>query len=135
MQKAAGAVVGKKKNSLDARGSCLSTLVLATWWATAATAAVAPPAAPAPATAAAVAAAGLIVHTPFERDGAGAAFKAFLSRGHLRALLFQDGFARQPDAVALDGEHLDQHLVAFLQFVANVLDAVLRNFADVQQAV
>src|SRR6516225_5499788 len=29
---------------------------------------------------------------------------------HLRALLFEDRFARQPDAVAFDRQHLHQHL-------------------------
>ena len=53
---------------------------------------------------------------------------------HLRALLFQNRFARQPDAVAFDGQHLHQHLIAFFQFVANILDAMLGDFADVQQA-
>ncbi len=54
---------------------------------------------------------------------------------HFRALLFKDGFARQANAVAFDGQDLHQHLVAFFQFVANVLDAMFRDFADVQQAV
>ena len=54
---------------------------------------------------------------------------------HLRALLFQNRFARKPDAVAFDRQYLHQHLVAFLQFIANILNAVLGDFADVQQAV
>ena len=54
---------------------------------------------------------------------------------HLGALLLENGFARQADAVAFDGQHLHQYLVAFFQFVANVLNAVFRDFADVQQAV
>jgi hypothetical protein len=54
---------------------------------------------------------------------------------HLRALLFQDRFARETDAVAFDGKHFYKDLIAFFQFVADVLDAVLGNFADVQQAI
>ena len=41
----------------------------------------------------------------------------------------------KPDLVAFDGQHLHQDLVALLQFVADVADAVLGDFADVQQAV
>src|SRR5271155_3428674 len=44
-------------------------------------------------------------------------------------------FAREPHFVAFDRQHFDQHLVAQLQFIANVADAMLGNFADVQQAV
>jgi hypothetical protein len=54
---------------------------------------------------------------------------------HLRALFFQDRFARQPDAVAFHGQHFHQHLVAFFQFVAHIGDAMLGHFADVKQAV
>src|ERR1700736_2252538 len=43
--------------------------------------------------------------------------------------------AREPDLVALDREHLDQHLVAQLQLIAHVANAMLGNFADVQQTV
>src|SRR5579871_112208 len=53
---------------------------------------------------------------------------------HLRALLFQNRLARQPDAVAFYRQHLDQHLVAFFQFIAHIGNAMLRHFADVQQA-
>ena len=63
------------------------------------------------------------------------AFRRKFAAAHLGALLLENGFARQPDAVAFDGQHLHQHLVAFLQFVADILDAVLGDFADVQQAV
>src|SRR5882757_5915371 len=51
------------------------------------------------------------------------------------ALLTQDRFARQADLIALDGEYFDEHLVAQFQFVPDVADALLGNFADVQQAV
>ena len=50
-------------------------------------------------------------------------------------LLAQDGFAAQADFVAFDVDHLHQHLIAFLQLVVDVLDAVLGDLADVQQAV
>ena len=63
------------------------------------------------------------------------AFRRRLGSAHLGALLFQDGLARQLDAVAFDSQHLHQDLVAFFQFVANVVNAVLGDFADVQQAV
>ena len=53
-------------------------------------------------------------------------------RRHLRPLLFQDGLAGQSDAVALHGENLHQYLVTFLQFVANIRDAMLGHFADMQ---
>jgi hypothetical protein len=54
---------------------------------------------------------------------------------HFSALLFQNRFARQPDAVAFNRQHLHQHLIAFLQLVADVANAMLRYFADVQQPV
>src|SRR5713101_4104328 len=44
-------------------------------------------------------------------------------------------FAGETDLVALDGENLDEDLVAELQFVANVTDAMLGDFTDVQEAV
>src|SRR4029077_18718424 len=40
-----------------------------------------------------------------------------------------------PDAVALNRQHLDQYLVAFFEFVADIFDAVLSDFADMQQTV
>ena len=52
---------------------------------------------------------------------------------HLRALLLQDRLARKPDTVAFDGQHLHQHLVAFLQLIAHIGNAMLRHFTDVQQ--
>src|SRR5262249_39454019 len=54
---------------------------------------------------------------------------------HLGALLLENGLAREPNAIAFHGKDLYQHLVAFFQFVANVLNAVLGNFADMKQAV
>src|SRR5690348_14952012 len=55
-------------------------------------------------------------------------------RRHLRALLFQNRLAREPDAVALHCQDFHQHLVAFLQLVSDVGNPMLRHFADVQQA-
>src|SRR5208337_4918949 len=57
----------------------------------------------------------------------------FAAGRHFGPLLFEDRLAGQLDAVAFDRQHFHQHLVAFLQFVANILDPVLRHFADVQQ--
>src|ERR1019366_634918 len=54
---------------------------------------------------------------------------------HLGALLFQNRLPRQFDPVAFDRQNLHQHLVAFFQFIANILDSVLGDFADVQQSV
>src|SRR3984893_891237 len=62
-------------------------------------------------------------------------FRWKLAAAHFRALLFEDSLARQTNAIALDGQHFYQHLVAFFQFIANVLNAVLRDFADMQQTV
>jgi hypothetical protein len=39
------------------------------------------------------------------------------------------------NAVAFDGQDLYQNLIAFFQLFADVLDAVLRDFADMQQSV
>src|SRR6266481_6770795 len=46
-----------------------------------------------------------------------------------------ESFAREADLVALDGENLDEDLVAEFQLIANVADAMLGDFADVQEAV
>src|SRR5579871_184879 len=54
-------------------------------------------------------------------------------RGHLRALLLQNRLAREPDAVAFHRQHFHQHLVAFLQFVADIGNPMFRHFADMQQ--
>src|SRR5258708_35999288 len=45
------------------------------------------------------------------------------------------GFAREADLVALDGENFHEDLVAELEFVANVADAMFGDFADVEKAV
>jgi hypothetical protein len=54
---------------------------------------------------------------------------------HFCALLFKDCFAREPDAVALNRQHFHQNLIAFFQLVANIGNAMLGDFADVQQSV
>src|SRR5262249_21707569 len=54
---------------------------------------------------------------------------------HLGALLAQHCFARQLDTITLEGEYLYEHLIAFLQFVANVFHAMLGDLADVQQTI
>src|SRR6266849_5989979 len=46
-----------------------------------------------------------------------------------------EGFARQADLVALDGENFHEDLVAELQLIANVANAMLGDFADMQEAV
>src|SRR4029077_11970356 len=53
----------------------------------------------------------------------------------LFALLAQHGFARQANFVALDGEYLDEDLIAQLQRIAYVAQTLLGDFADMQQAV
>src|ERR1035441_3722689 len=61
----------------------------------------------------------------------------FLYRSALQllALFFEHRAAAEFDFVAFERQALDQNLVAFLQLVADVLDAVLGDLADVQQAV
>ncbi len=49
----------------------------------------------------------------------------------LVALLLQDGFAAELDFVALKRQDLDQDLVAFVELIADLLDAALRDFGDV----
>src|SRR5258708_2601527 len=67
-------------------------------------------------------------------SGSAFAFTA-LRRGHLSALLSQDCFARELDAIAFHAEDLYQYLIAFLQLVGYFSHAVLGDLADVQQAV
>src|SRR6185437_10259796 len=52
---------------------------------------------------------------------------------HLCALLLQDRFARESNASALDRQHFHQHLIAFFQLVTNIFNAMLGDFADVEQ--
>src|SRR5262249_25821502 len=92
------------------------------------------------------------VATTFDRDGffrlrplrprcftafrSGSAFAIAAARGrHLGALLFENGFAGQLDAIAFDAQDLHQHLVAFLQFVTDFAHAMFGDLADVQQAI
>ena len=58
-----------------------------------------------------------------------------LAATHLCPLFFQDCLTGKTDAVAFNREHFHQHLIAFFQLVANIFDAMLGNFADMQQAV
>src|SRR5713226_10702358 len=79
--------------------------------------------------------------------GAGVASGAALGRARIVGyaasggflLLFagfaDESFAREANLVALDGENLDEDLVAEFQLIANVADAMLGDFADVQEAV
>jgi hypothetical protein len=46
---------------------------------------------------------------------------------HLCALFAQDGFTGQLHAVAFNGQHFNQHLVAFMQFVFHILHAMFRD--------
>jgi len=54
---------------------------------------------------------------------------------HLCTLLFEDGLTRKPNAITLNRKHFHQNLIALFEFIAHILDAVLRDFTDVQQAV
>jgi hypothetical protein len=61
---------------------------------------------------------------------------ATLRRGqfaaHLRTLLLQNRLAREPDAIAFHRQDLDQNLIAFVEFVAHVANAMLGDFADME---
>src|SRR6185436_5660245 len=59
----------------------------------------------------------------------------FSSRLQLLALLLEHRFTAELDLVAFERQDLDQNLIAFLQLVADVVDAGLRDLADVQQTV
>jgi hypothetical protein len=54
---------------------------------------------------------------------------------HLGALLFEDGFARELDAIAFYGQNFYENLIAFVKLVADVFNAMLGDFADVEQSV
>src|SRR5438034_1026887 len=75
------------------------------------------------------------VAAAFDSDGCSCSFGCRFASAHFCPLLFEDGFARQPNAVAFDGQYFHQYLIALFQFIADVLDTVLSDFADVQQAV
>jgi hypothetical protein len=76
------------------------------------------------------------VTAAFDGHGSdGRRFGRSLAPTHLGPLLFQNCLAREANAVAFDRQHFHENLIAFFQFVANVFDAVLRDFADVQQTV
>src|SRR5690348_12627318 len=50
-----------------------------------------------------------------------------LAATHLRALFFQNRFARKPDAIALHRQHFHQHLIAFFQLVAHIGNPMFRH--------
>src|SRR5207244_4507394 len=75
------------------------------------------------------------VAAALDGDGCSCSFGCRFTSAHFCPLLFEDGFARQPNAVAFDGQYFHQYLIALFQFIADVLDTVLGHFADVQQAV
>jgi hypothetical protein len=55
-------------------------------------------------------------------------------RASVFPLSLEDGLAAQLDCAVFERLHLHQDLVAFLQLVADVADAVFRDFADLQQS-
>src|SRR5712671_2284606 len=74
----------------------------------------------------------------FRADAAAAGARAAGAAGGLFFLLLfagflDEGLARKAYLIALDRKHLDEDLVAELQLVANVADAMLGDFADVEQ--
>jgi hypothetical protein len=76
--------------------------------------------------------------TPLSGFFSTAAFNSTLRHrrsAHLRALLFQNRFARKLNAVAINSQHFHEYLIALFQLVANIFNPMLRNFADMQQAV
>src|SRR5712664_2927294 len=76
-----------------------------------------------------------IAAVAFSAVGTGVASAAGGSFLLLFASFADEGLARKADLVALDGKNLDEDLVAELQLIANVADAMLGDFADVQEAV
>src|SRR5437868_15247896 len=58
-----------------------------------------------------------------------------LLRLQLLTLLAQHSLAAELDLIAFQRQDLDQYLVAFLQLITHLLDAVLRDLADVQQTI
>src|SRR5580704_5556366 len=58
-----------------------------------------------------------------------------LAAAHLCTLLLENGLTRKPNAITLNRKHFHQHLIALFEFVAHILDAMLRHFADVQQPI
>jgi hypothetical protein len=70
-------------------------------------------------------------------DGHGSRWRGsrFRTAAHLGALFLQDGLAGQPDPVTFHRKHLYEYLVAFFQLIADVLDAMLGDFTDVQEPI
>src|SRR6516164_9740109 len=58
----------------------------------------------------------------------------FGGSSHFCALLLQHCFAREANAVTLNGQHLHQELVTFLKFVPHIAYPVFGDLADVQQS-
>src|SRR5581483_6387130 len=58
-----------------------------------------------------------------------------LRQAQLGALLAKHCLAGELDAVAFNGEDLDEDLIALAEFVLDILDAVLGDLGDVEQAV
>src|SRR4029077_5369674 len=50
------------------------------------------------------------VTAAFDSDGCSRRLGCRFASTHFCALLFENGFARQPNAIALDGQHFHQHL-------------------------
>src|ERR1017187_5229535 len=82
-----------------------------------------------------------IINSLYAKNGAGSLRRRSYSCGlaplllallQLFALFLEHGLPAQLDFVAFERQHLYQDLVAFLQLVADVADAVFRDFADVQ---
>src|SRR5260370_3823594 len=54
---------------------------------------------------------------------------------HFRALVLQNGLARETNAMTFNGKHFDQHLIGFFEFSVDIGNTMLSNFADVQQTI
>src|SRR6266702_1857857 len=70
----------------------------------------------------------------FKRNTAGNRHRGFAA-AQPGALLLENGLAGEPDTVAFDGKHLDQHLITFFELIVYIGNAVLGHFTDVQQAI
>src|ERR1700744_5386393 len=66
---------------------------------------------------------------------AGTAGLRNLGQAEFGALLAQHSLAGELDAVAFDGEYLDEDLIALAELVLDLFHAVLRDLGDVQEAV
>ena len=76
------------------------------------------------------------VAAALDGDGSGLRLSdGYFAAAHLGALLFEDGFAREADAVAFDCKDFHENLIALFEFVADVLDAMLGDLTDVEEAI